>query len=404
MYGGPAWAEIAKTINQMEHTTDLSKLIVLIDHYHDLGHNTGKLLDKFPEWGRWLKALLDLKAQPGSIRKLLSLASRPVRSLATEYFKVYGNPEGEKVEEKTPSGTYIRDEDLATLVNRLDLCACGHPAQDHTHGVFDHYTDSATLEDVMLNNNRPLNCSQCDCSKLKLAKEPEYSPTAVSSLNRPFSKKAYSTVKNVLIICSGNTCRSPMAENILRNIRPDLSVISRGMYVKVPSGMSPEALEALKEKGIPVQPHQSQQVTKKDIEWADTIFVVSEWIGEDLLKLFPEADSKIYMLGEDDILDPAGGKVEEYKKVRDQISNALGRMASLNKRAEEQLLTQEQQNEIAAASSPAYVIAVNNYAEARKRKHEKDRAFRYAVESVSNVEKIDEKKLTEFINTYLHSL
>lgn len=74
---------------------------------------------------------------------------------------------------------------------------------------------------------------------------------------------------------------------------------------------------------------------------------------------------------------------------------------SLIKTAEESLLCQEDQNEIAAASSPAYVIAVNNYAEAVKRGHDKDRSFEYAIESVQNLEKIDPKKLIEFINNYL---
>jgi uncharacterized pyridoxal phosphate-containing UPF0001 family protein len=68
---------------------------------------------------------------------------------------------------------------------------------------------------------------------------------------------------------------------------------------------------------------------------------------------------------------------------------------------EEQLLTEVDQNAIAAASSPAYVMAVNNYAEAFKRGHSKDRALEYALESVSNVEKLDPKKLVEFINKYI---
>jgi len=74
---------------------------------------------------------------------------------------------------------------------------------------------------------------------------------------------------------------------------------------------------------------------------------------------------------------------------------------SLIKQAETQVLCQEDQNAIAAASSPVYNIALINYAEAVKRGHAKDRALEYAVNSVINVEKIDPKKLVEFINTYL---
>lgn len=73
-------------------------------------------------------------------------------------------------------------------------------------------------------------------------------------------------------------------------------------------------------------------------------------------------------------------------------------------RAQEQILTQEQQDQIAAATSPVYNIALNNYAEAVKRGHDKDRALAYAVGSVSNLEKIDEKKLVELANTYLKGI
>ena len=69
--------------------------------------------------------------------------------------------------------------------------------------------------------------------------------------------------------------------------------------------------------------------------------------------------------------------------------------------ASNQILPQQLQDEIAASTSPVYNIALNNYAQAVKRGHEKDRSLRYAVESVSNLEHIDEKKLIELINQYL---
>lgn len=69
--------------------------------------------------------------------------------------------------------------------------------------------------------------------------------------------------------------------------------------------------------------------------------------------------------------------------------------------AQDQVLPQQFQDEIAASTSPVYNIALNNYAQAVKRGHEKDRSLRYAVESVSNLEHIDEKKLVELINQYL---
>jgi hypothetical protein len=71
------------------------------------------------------------------------------------------------------------------------------------------------------------------------------------------------------------------------------------------------------------------------------------------------------------------------------------------KKAEESPLTEEQANQISAASCPAYVIAINNYYEAVKRGHDKQKSIDYAIFSTKNLEQIDEKRLVEFINTYL---
>lgn len=83
----------------------------------------------------------------------------------------------------------------------------------------------------------------------------------------------------------------------------------------------------------------------------------------------------------------------------EQIST--GGTGEVKESAQEQVLPQQLQDEVAAATSPAYNIALNHYAEAVKRGHEKDRALEYAIESVSNLEQIDPKKLVELINQYL---
>ena len=90
--------------------------------------------------------------------------------------------------------------------------------------------------------------------------------------------------------------------------------------------------------------------------------------------------------------------ISDLMSNQDISTNASG---DVNKTAEESILSQEDQDEIAAATSPVYNIALNNYAEAVKRGHSKDRAIAYAVESVKNIEKIDEKTLVGLINNYL---
>jgi hypothetical protein len=78
-----------------------------------------------------------------------------------------------------------------------------------------------------------------------------------------------------------------------------------------------------------------------------------------------------------------------------------GGTGEVKKTADDQVLPQDQQDQIAATTAPIYNTALNNYAQAVKRGHEKDRALEYAIQSVSNMEKIDPKKLVELINNYL---
>ena len=94
------------------------------------------------------------------------------------------------------------------------------------------------------------------------------------------------------------------------------------------------------------------------------------------------------------------------KTIKGYIFNDLQQKVTkvFSKRAEEQILTQEQQDQIAALTSPVYNIALNNFASAVKRGHSKDRSLAYAVDSVKNLEKIDSKKFVELANTYLKGL
>src|SRR5205809_5862154 len=82
-------------------------------------------------------------------------------------------------------------------------------------------------------------------------------------------------MKTVLFICTGNVCRSPMAEGIFRAAvrgRGDFRVVSAGLGAMDGQAPSPYAVQAVKELGIDISGQRSRMLTSELVEEADLIF------------------------------------------------------------------------------------------------------------------------------------
>ena len=130
-------------------------------------------------------------------------------------------------------------------------------------------------------------------------------------------------------VCTGNTCRSPMAAALLNHYGAPRGIFafSRGIYADSGAPISENAATALKDAGIEptgrndYNNHRATQFTKEDFENCDGVFAISPSHADALIMAFPEYAAKIRVLG--DIKDPFMGDIECYRDCLSDIRDAV---------------------------------------------------------------------------------
>ena len=155
-------------------------------------------------------------------------------------------------------------------------------------------------------------------------------------------------MKNIIFICTGNTCRSPMAEAIAKSLckSKDINISSRGVFVYNSVPINEKAKEVLLNNNIDVPYHLSKPLTVAEFENADLILTMEKEHKNLLLQFNKTANinaNKIftlyeYVLNKDlDVSDPFGSDISTYSKCFDELYNLISQI-NFNKLLEENMI------------------------------------------------------------------
>ncbi|WP_321858684.1 low molecular weight protein-tyrosine-phosphatase [Paraburkholderia tropica] len=114
-------------------------------------------------------------------------------------------------------------------------------------------------------------------------------------------------VQSILTVCVGNICRSPMAEGMLRERLPTMTVSSAGIGALAGKPADPHAVSLLGERGIDIRAHRARQISVQACKQADLILVMEEAHKRVIARTFGGTVGKLFLLGHHekfDVFDP----------------------------------------------------------------------------------------------------
>jgi len=136
----------------------------------------------------------------------------------------------------------------------------------------------------------------------------------------------------VVLVCTGNTCRSPMAEAILKDLLAKkgngletVTVMSAGVAASDGAMASTQAVDVMEQRGLDLNNHQSRPLSDAVVDRADIILTMTRGHRAAILAAWPDRIDQVHTLRRDggDIADPVGSPRDVYQQCADQIEREL---------------------------------------------------------------------------------
>lgn len=174
-------------------------------------------------------------------------------------------------------------------------------------------------------------------TSIRLLQDGRYEVLSEGALEARYIRKQLDRV--ILFVCTGNTCRSPMAETIARHLLsqrkggpggPATVVRSAGAATSGGAPVSPEGVEALSAMGIPtgdLARHRSRELTRQMIAEAEVIYAMAGAHARAVIAMDPSAAAKVKTLDPtgEDVPDPIGAPLEVYTRTAEHLRELIAR-------------------------------------------------------------------------------